>query len=77
MEKFKKLKKIAHVFHQYGINLTGKRKFDDLYEVHKMDQVYVLGLIYELELVTMNLMKDEDAYRIKAPVQIIELLIAR
>lgn len=76
MKNFNKLKKMVIVFHQYGILLTGKRKFDDLYEVHKMDQIFVMGLIYELEIVTSNQMKDEDAYRIKAPVQIIELLIA-
>ncbi len=67
---------MTHVFHQYGIYLTGKKRFDDLYEVHKMDQIFVMGLIYELEIVSRNHMKDEDAYRIKAPAQIIELLIA-
>ncbi|MCH7396748.1 acyl carrier protein [Belliella sp. DSM 107340] len=77
MNNFNLLKKITHVFHQYGINLTGKKKFDDLYEVHKMDQVFVLGLIYELELVALKNIEDKDAYVVKAPVQIIELLMTR
>jgi hypothetical protein len=77
MKKFNLLKKIANVFHQYGINLAGKKKFDDLYEVHKMDQIFVLGLIYELELVALKNIEDKDAYMVKAPVQIIELLITQ
>lgn len=77
MNNFNLLKKLAHVFHQYGINLAGKKKFDDLYEVHKMDRVFVLGLIYELELVALKNIDDKDAYVVKAPVQIIKLLITR
>ncbi|EON76028.1 hypothetical protein ADIS_3506 [Lunatimonas lonarensis] len=77
MSNFNLLKKMTFVFHQYGINLAGKKKFDDLYEVHNMDQVFVLGLIYELELVALKNIEDKDAYEVKAPVQIIELLITR
>lgn len=77
MTNYNKLKKITQVFHQYGINLTGKGKFANLYEDYKMDQVFVLGLIFELELVTKSQVNDEDAYQIKAPAQIIELLITR
>ncbi|MCC5928888.1 MAG: acyl carrier protein [Cyclobacteriaceae bacterium] len=75
MNNFNKLKKIVKVFHLYGIRLTGKRKFDSLYKVYKMDQVFVLGLIFELELITKNQIKDEDAYSIQSPAQIIQKLI--
>lgn len=75
MKNYSKMRKIIVVFNQYGINLSGKRKFVNLYDDLKMDQIFVLGLIYELELVTKRCMKDEDAYKVKAPAQIIELLI--
>lgn len=76
MKNFNTLRKIAHVFHLYGIDLSGKRKFDNLYKDLNMDQIFVLGLIFELELVTKKQMNDKDAYEIQAPAQIIQKLTA-
>jgi len=76
MNNFNQLRKMAHVFHLYGINLTGRRKFDNLYKDLKMDQIFVLGLIFELELVTKKQINDKDAYEIQAPAQIIQKLMA-
>jgi hypothetical protein len=41
-----------------------------------MDQIFVLGLIFELELVTKKQINDKDAYEIQAPAQIIQKLIS-
>jgi acyl carrier protein len=40
-----------------------------------MDQIFVLGLIFELELVTGRKVEDEDAYSIQQPIEIIQKLI--
>jgi hypothetical protein len=75
MGSYSKLRKIIHVFHLYGINLLGKRKYDNFYQDLKMDKVFVLGLIFEKELVTKNQLNDEDAYSAQVPAYIIEKLI--
>jgi acyl carrier protein len=76
MTNITKLRKIIQVFHLYGINIFGKRKFDNLYKDLNMDQVFVLALIFELELATHSLINDEDAYSMEAPVQMIAKLVA-
>lgn len=75
MGSYSKLRKIIHVFHLYKINLLGQRKYDNFYQDLKVDQVFVLGLIFELELVTKNQLTDEEAYSAQVPAQIIEKLI--
>ncbi|HSI76850.1 MAG TPA: hypothetical protein VK957_13190 [Lunatimonas sp.] len=75
MKNYANFRKIIAVFHLYGISLMGKRKFDNLYKDHKMDQVFVLGLIFELELVLHREMEDEEAYAAQVPVNIIEKLL--
>jgi hypothetical protein len=77
MGNFNQLRKMAHVFYLYGITLSGKGKFDNLYKDLNRDQIFVLGLIFELELVTKNQMNDEDIYQIQAPAQIIQKLISQ
>lgn len=63
------------MFHQYGIRLTGERKFDNLYHDLKMEPVFVMGLIFELELVSQVYLKDEEVYSFQEPVQIIYKLL--
>ncbi len=75
MKNYAKFRKIIAVFRLYGISLLGKRKFDNLYKDHKMDQVFVLGLIFELELALHREMDDEEAYAVQVPVSIIEKLL--
>jgi hypothetical protein len=53
----------------------GRRKYDNFYKDLKVDQVFVLGLIFDLELVTKNQLNDEDAYSAQVPAYIIEKLI--
>lgn len=68
---------MTQVFHLYGIKLSGKKKHYNLYDDLKMDQAYVLGLIYELELATNGLIEDDDAYGIQAPAQIVQKLLRK
>lgn len=75
MSSYAKLRKIIHVFHLYKINLLGQRKYDNFFQDLKVDQVFVLGLIFELELVTKNQLNDEEAYSAQVPAYIIEKLI--
>nr|MBI1229260.1 acyl carrier protein [Cytophagales bacterium] len=63
------------VFRLYGISLLGRRKFDNLYEDLNMDQIFVLGLIYELEHSLECEMEDKDAYAATYPAYIIEKLL--
>lgn len=75
MERYSKLRKIIGVFHLYKITLLGRRKYGNFYKDLKVDQVFVLGLIFDLELVTKNQLNDEDAYSAQVPAYIIEKLI--
>jgi acyl carrier protein len=70
-------RKMIMVFHQYGITLFGKRKFDNFYLDLKMDRIFVMGLIYELELASRIHLKDEEVHSLQAPVQIIDTLLIR
>jgi acyl carrier protein len=76
MNHYSKLKKIATIFQLYGIRLTGKRKYDNLYKDLNMDQVFVLGLIYELELALQTQVDDELAYGVQVPAHLIKRLVA-
>ncbi|WP_236613207.1 MULTISPECIES: acyl carrier protein [Rhodonellum] len=75
MNNYTQLRKIIQVFHQYGIHLFGKRKFDNLYHDLKMEPIFVMGLIFELELASTMQLNDEDAYSAQVPAQIIQKLI--
>jgi hypothetical protein len=68
-------RKIIEVFRLYGINLAGKRKFDHFYHDLKMDQVFVNGLLFDLELATQRQLNDEEVIRLEAPAQMIRKLV--
>ena len=76
MKYVKELRKISKVFQQYGIQLTGKRKFASFEGDLKMDKIFVNGLIYELEFELRKELDDEKVSGIQAPAQVIELLIS-
>ncbi|WP_026953221.1 hypothetical protein [Algoriphagus mannitolivorans] len=76
MKHVKELRKISKVFQQYGIQLTGKRKFASFEGDLKMDKIFVNGLIYELEFELRKELDDEKVSGIQAPAQVIELLIS-
>lgn len=75
MNHYSKLRKITKIFHLYGISLVGKRKFDNLYKDLNMDQVFVLGLIFELELALQTQLDDETAYGVQVPALLIQKLV--
>jgi acyl carrier protein len=76
-KNYQQMRKMIIVFHQYGITLLGQRKFDNLYQDLNMDTIFVLGLIYELELVTQIELNDEEVYSLQAPAQIINKLFIK
>lgn len=75
MKRVTTYRRIIEVFRLYGINLVGKRKFDHFYRDLKMDQVFVNGLVFDLELATRRELNDEDVSRLEAPVQVISKLV--
>lgn len=76
MKNYSNLRKISKVFHQYGIDLTGKRKFASFEGDLKMDKIFVNGLIFDLEYELSKELEDEKVAGIQAPAQVIELLIS-
>jgi hypothetical protein len=69
------LKKVVVVFHSYGINLTGQRKNAHLIQQLNMDQVFVNGLIFELEYQLQVIIQEEKLKNASTPREIIELLL--
>jgi acyl carrier protein len=75
MKNYSKIRKIIQVFHLYGIKLSGDRKFVNLYDDLKMERIFVMGLIFELELASQVQVNDEDLNSLQEPVQIIYKLL--
>jgi acyl carrier protein len=75
MKNYSDLRKISKVFHQYGIDLTGKRKYASFETDLKMDRVFVSGLIFELEYELRKQIADDKVEAVQAPAQIIKLLM--
>ena len=76
MNNIANLRKISKVFHQYGIDLTGKGKYASFEGDLQMDKVFVSGLIFELEYELRKELEDEKVAHVQAPAQIIELLMS-
>ncbi|KEO74143.1 hypothetical protein [Anditalea andensis] len=68
-------KRIITVFQQYGIKTTGIKKFATFYNDLKMDPVFVMGLIFELELVAKRELVDDQIAMVDSPAQLVTLLI--
>lgn len=75
MKGYTELKKISRVFHDYGIVLTGKRKYDRFDRDLRMDKVFVMGLIFELEYQLKKQIADDKVEEVNAPVELIEMLM--
>lgn len=75
MKNYNEYKKISKVFQQYGIVLTGKRKYDRFEQDLKMDKVFISGLIFDLEYELHKEIEDDKVKMVQAPVQLIELLM--
>lgn len=76
MKKYSDLRKISKVFQQYGIELTGKRKYASFERDLRMDKVFVSGLIFELEYELRKELEDDKIATITAPAQVIEMLMS-
>ncbi|MBN7813697.1 acyl carrier protein [Algoriphagus sp. H41] len=76
MNKYGELRKISQVFRNYGIVLTGGRKYDHFVRDLRMDRIFVSGLIFELEYELQREIDEEKLEEIHAPAQVIALLIA-
>lgn len=77
MKNYTSLRKIVDVFHLYGISLTGKRKFVNLYTDLHMQRIFVSGLIFELELASNGQLNDDEVRSFTTPAQIVSRLIVR
>lgn len=69
------LKKAIEVFHSYGIYLAGQRKNDHFIQELNMDQIYVNGLIFELEYNLQVFLQDEMLGKACTPKEVIQLLL--
>lgn len=75
MKNYNELKKISKVFQQYGIVLTGKRKYDRFEQDLRMDKIFISGLIFDLEYELHRELADDKVSTVQAPAQLIELLM--
>lgn len=75
MNKYIQLRRIAEVFHIYGISLLGQRRHVNLYHDLKMEQLFVIGLIFELELACQKELLEIHVLAVETPLQIIEKLV--
>ncbi|MCE7054255.1 acyl carrier protein [Algoriphagus sp. AGSA1] len=76
MKNYSDLRKISKVFRQYGIALTGSKKYASFKDDLRMDKIYVYGLIFELEFELSKQIADDKVDEVSAPVQIIDLLMS-
>ncbi|WP_026956369.1 hypothetical protein [Algoriphagus vanfongensis] len=76
MKNYSTLKKISQVFSQYGIVLTGKKKFASFESDLHMDKIFVNGLIYDLEYALHKELEEEKVAGVQAPAHVIELLMS-
>ncbi len=77
MKSYSVLKKITIVFHSHGIDLTGRKKYVNLNRDLKMNENFVMWLIYELELVCNAHINDLEVKYVQTPLEIIERLVAK
>jgi len=47
--QIRKIRQLIDLFSSYGIQLTGRKKFNHFHEQLQMDQIFVNGLIFEVE----------------------------
>lgn len=49
INQIRKIRQLIRLFESYGIQLTGRKKFNHFNEQLQMDQIFVNGLIFEVE----------------------------
>ena len=68
-----KFRKLILLFRSYGIQLTGNLKEKNFYDQLNMDEVFVHGLIFEVEYL-LGFKIEMDWEKIKRPVDLIKLV---
>ncbi|EIM75842.1 hypothetical protein A3SI_12014 [Nitritalea halalkaliphila LW7] len=76
MHVISQLRQAIRIFSQYGIPLHGDKKYLNLYRDHRMDDVYVNGLIYELELKLQKELPEEQVAHLDSPIKIVRQLLS-
>ncbi|MGY6560301.1 MAG: acyl carrier protein [Nitritalea sp.] len=76
MHVITQLRQAIRVFSQYGIPLNGEKKYLNLYHDLRMDDIYVNGLIYELELKLQKELPDEQVAELDSPIKIVRYLLS-
>jgi len=72
MKRFSNMKKLRKVFESYGIRLNGKHGNLHLKNDLHMDEVFINGLIFELEFVSKkNVKKDLNELELR-PIRLLE-----
>ena len=69
--RIRKSKILISVFHEFGIPITGTRKFRQFYSEIPVDRFYVEGILFELESRLGVLLEDEENNRINSPLDVI------
>ncbi len=69
-----KYRKLILLFHSYGIQLTGNLKERNFYDQLNMDEIFVHGLIFEVEYL-LDFKIEMDWEKIKRPVDLIKLVV--
>jgi len=70
-------KKIILVFKRYGIQIMGERKFDHFYNDLHMDEVYVNGLIFEIEYELKKNLADEFIPTVSSPSTLVNAFLQK
>ena len=71
------IKRILGVLKKYGIQITGKRKYDHFYEDLNIDKVFVDGLIFEVEYELKKELADEYLQAVESPFSLVKIFLEK
>ncbi|RIW13706.1 acyl carrier protein [Algoriphagus lacus] len=69
--RIRKSKILISVFQEFGIPITGSRKFRQFYSEIPVDKFYVEGILFELESRLGVLLEEKDNEKIHSPLDVI------
>jgi hypothetical protein len=69
--QIRKSKILISVFQEFGIPITGTRKFKQFYSEIPVDKFYVEGILFELESRLGVLLEEEENKLIHSPLDVI------
>lgn len=70
-EVIKKSRIMITVFREFGIPITGAKKFRQFYSEIPIDKIYLEGILFELECRLGVILEDEDNQQIHSPLDVI------